>query len=929
VDVRVWPSEEALEEALAEELAPGAACVLGTADLTWRALVEMAAAPGPALDEVTARLALRVACTRAGLPANRGVLAAAARYLAEVERAGAPARELAPEVAALGHVHREWAALAARIGPSLDARRAHPSPPPLGSVDIMPRLDWQPADVELVLALARRGPVRVHLPWGAGRPEVFGGLEPVLAAFERRGADHDLELVLEEPVARAPITLLDAPHPLAELRAVAAHVRALVDAGAAPETIAVCVRAPGPHSRRLAAELDRVGLRLDDRRGPPLASAAPARLALALLELCERGFAREEVLAVLGSRYVAAAVPAHRVARAARRLGVRALDLDGVARLPPAEAAAARALVAPLAALPATAPVGVYAGALRRVLDGLGVGRRARAFDPDLADGGAAARGLERALAQDQAAALALERLFDRLPAAARAADLEAPVTRREAAAILADVMAELPLRARGVRGGAVRLLGLPDLAARRFDHVILLDLVEGVAPARASEDGLYGERHRRAVNQALGRWAVPTGAGDLRTPYETLMLEVTVAAARHSVLLATTRTLDDRPVARSPFVDAVLAAHPGVPIVPVPLSALPPLGRAVAPADVLARTALEIWGDAEGRLPPRPAHPAAPAWLAALRRELPARASRVEALAQVEQARWRFFAGTEPAGRFAGATGRPVDRATPIPARQLELLANCGFTFLAGRLLGVEPADEADDAPSARTAGQLAHRCLERYYRRRPTAPDRAALDAACAEAFAEAEAEGIPGHAGLWRLARARLADELWAVVALEPPWGGRPAHVELAFGGRGGLPALAVGGLLVSGRVDRVDETADGFVVVDYKLGGKAAQTAKIRDAATTQLQLPIYAAAMRAGLGRPADAAFISLREAAATRTLGDAHDLDALLGSALPTRVAELAGQLAAGAFPAAPHDCRGCAFRTVCRVVHTTEEDDA
>jgi RecB family exonuclease len=917
VDVRVWPTEEAMEDALAEELAPGAACVLGTADLTWDALVARVAPPP--VEPVTARLALRVACVRAGAPATRGLLAGAARYVAEAGRAGVPARELdaGPRVALLGRIHREVVAILGSSGPA--------APPPLGAVEIMPRLDWEPADVDLVLALARTGPVRVRLPWAPGRPEIFGGMEPLLAAFERGGVDTGLELVFEEPAVRAPVSILEAPHPLAELRAVAAHVRRLVDDGAAPETIAVAVRAPGPANRMLAEELDRVGLVLDDRRGPPLASAPPVRLALAILDLAERGFAREEVLALLGSRYVATTVPAHRVARAARALGVRALDTGGIARLPPAEAQAVRALVEPVAALPAIATVGEHAVALRRVLDALAVGRRARAFDHDLAAGDAAARRIERALARDQAGAHALERLLDRLPSAARAAGLIAPVERGEFTAILGDLAAEQPLPSCGIRGGAVRLAHLADLAARRLEHVILLDLVDGVAPARAVDDGVYGERERRAVNRTLGRWALPSSGSDQRTPYETLMLVSAAAAARSSVLLAYPRTVDDRPVARSPFIDEMARRAP---LTRVPLSPLPALASAVAPADALARAALEVWGDPAGRLAPGPADPAAAPMLAALRRVWPERVARLEALAAVERGRWRSFAGAEPPGPYAGVVAGGFDATSPIPARALEQLANCPFTYLAGRLLGVEPPDEAEDAPSPRTAGQLAHRCLERYYRRRPPAPDRTALEAACGEAFAEAEAEGVRGHARLWQLARARMVDELWATVQAEPPWGGRPVHVELAFGGRGGLPALAVGGLLVSGRIDRVDENGDGFVVVDYKLGARATQSAKIKDAGLTQLQLPLYAAAVRAGLGRPADAAFLSLRDAAATRRLGEAHDLEALLGTQLPARVAELAEHIRGGSFPAAPHDCRSCSYRTVCRVVHLTEEDE-
>src|SRR5262249_57288494 len=119
------------------ERAPGAACVLGTADLTWHALVARIAPP--AVDPVTARLALRVACARAGAGTTRGMLEGAARYIAEAERAGVPARELDAglRVAVLGRIHRQYVGI---VGAS-----PRGAPPPLRAVEIMPRLGSEPA----------------------------------------------------------------------------------------------------------------------------------------------------------------------------------------------------------------------------------------------------------------------------------------------------------------------------------------------------------------------------------------------------------------------------------------------------------------------------------------------------------------------------------------------------------------------------------------------------------------------------------------------------------------------------------------------------------------------------------------------------------------------------------------------------------------
>src|SRR6266702_4017100 len=120
-----------MEDALAEELAPGSSCVLGQADMTWDGLVELVAGP---------------------------------------------------RLATLSRIHSEYARIGARRG-------AAPAVRALGPVDILPRLGWEPADVELVLGLARAAPVRVRLPWAPGKPEIYGGIEPILSAFEKRGAE--------------------------------------------------------------------------------------------------------------------------------------------------------------------------------------------------------------------------------------------------------------------------------------------------------------------------------------------------------------------------------------------------------------------------------------------------------------------------------------------------------------------------------------------------------------------------------------------------------------------------------------------------------------------------------------------------------------------------------------------------------------------
>ena len=193
--VEAWPREEAIDEALARELAPGAAVVVGAAvgdgprRLTWDALVDAcarAAAPGLApLDPIARRLALRaaVAVAAAGTPLEaaagaRPVIGAASKFLDEVDGAAvtddelARAVELLPEGAARSRVallaraaaaarattgtlgatpaRRRAAALAGlRSGAALPAVVAEAS-----VIDVAARLVWDPIDAAVTAAAA-------------------------------------------------------------------------------------------------------------------------------------------------------------------------------------------------------------------------------------------------------------------------------------------------------------------------------------------------------------------------------------------------------------------------------------------------------------------------------------------------------------------------------------------------------------------------------------------------------------------------------------------------------------------------------------------------------------------------------------------------------------------------------------------------------
>ncbi|MEX1993555.1 MAG: PD-(D/E)XK nuclease family protein, partial [Steroidobacteraceae bacterium] len=206
--------------------------------------------------------------------------------------------------------------------------------------------------------------------------------------------------------------------------------------------------------------------------------------------------------------------------------------------------------------------------------------------------------------------------------------------------------------------------------------------------------------------------------------------------------------------------------------------------------------------------------------------------------------------------------------------ARVLELQSRCPFRAFAELRLRAAVLEEPQAGIDRRMRGQVLHRALERLWAELGSQQALLALDALSCErrvaaAIDGAIAEAAPHAAGprSLRLEREWQEQAIAGLLALErarPPF--TVVETERELQGE-------IGGLELQLRVDRVDQTAGGLVVIDYKTG--TVRGAPWRGARMDAPQLPLYAvlhgrrpAGIAIAEARAAPAGFVGVGAAAA-------------------------------------------------------------
>ena len=492
------------------------------------------------------------------------------------------------------------------------------------------------------------------------------------------------------------------------------------------------------------------------------------------------------------------------------------------------------------------------------------------------------ALGVEKALADGTAEdGRALSRFLELLDELCTPAAALQPRTLSQFAELLRDAISQAHVPA-ATRAG-IQVTDLTAAGSAPCDYLFLGGLVQGEFPRLPPADIFLEETQRRALNLDE----------DTNTEAERLLFYRAICAPRRGLGVFHPKQSGSETLAPSPFVDeldGLLAPQPETDESNFTPSTLAELHRALgqglcAPrASDSTHDALALYSQAAQLN----GHTIALRHLVrglhiSERRTIPENLGSHEGVLDEEVLLDALNTRLGPSHSFS--------------ATQLELYGRCPFRFFAQQLLNLQPLRDPEDDDSALRRGNLVHRILYRFYAAHGEAAERAenlatniadlrhlghqvAEEMGLTGFFWERELEHLLGsdddgerEGVLPRFLRLQAA-------AANPAM---PTHFELSFGSYPGMgerdqqstttpyaikDSETGDEVRISGKIDRIDRTADGhFVVFDYKTG----RMPSVADIDTgLNLQLPLYLLATESlfgetGLREGAGAAYLMLRD----------------------------------------------------------------
>ena len=193
---------------------------------------------------------------------------------------------------------------------------------------------------------------------------------------------------------------------------------------------------------------------------------------------------------------------------------------------------------------------------------------------------------------------------------------------------------------------------------------------------------------------------------------------------------------------------------------------------------------------------------------------------------------------GAEAYDEYDGVINLPLDHSTRVfSASQLTALGQCAFKWFANKVLRIQELEEAEEELSALLKGNLYHRSLELALSK---VKDLTQITANLEAAFLQAEKDSQLPVLSAWE---ARRSEHLKVLnrACNQPDFcqqGAEILKLETEFNGEWH-------GLNVTGRIDRIDRTPEGLVLLDYKSGSSLPPGIKDEAGkANIDIQMPLY-------------------------------------------------------------------------------------
>ncbi|WP_246547388.1 double-strand break repair protein AddB [Ancylobacter defluvii] len=580
--------------------------------------------------------------------------------------------------------------------------------------------------------------------------------------------------------ALAEVTLIEADDAREEALAIALVLRAALEEEGRS---AALITPDRDLARRVAAELLRFGVAIDDSAGEPLSESGAGRFARLVADVAAERLAPLPLAALL--RHSAARFGLGRAALGQATDALELMVLRG-----PRPAPGAEGLVAAIAAFrpedwhrddprrdvdgdqrARAADLGQRLTAALAPLAGLGPGLHAFA---DLV--GAHRTAVAAALAGDDDASAeatpdlaALATAFDALM---DGAPLAPAMSLADYAAALPHLLADTPVRPPLDAGARLRIYGPLEARLVDVDRVVLASLVEDVWPSAVRPDPWLSRPMRAGLGLDVPERRIGLAAHDFAQ-----------ACGAPELILTYPRKLGGAPTVPSRFLQRLAAVS----------------GR-------------RAWDEVRAR---------GERW------------RRVAAALDVEPAKERI--------RRPAPTPPAALRPTRLSVTEIETFLRDPYAIYARHVLGLRPLDPLDAPPGAGERGTAIHEALGEFAKAYPQAlPADAAIRLAAFGRAAFAPLVAFPAEHALWW---ARFEKLMPFYLAWER---GRRSHIDRVIAEAGGHVVIAGtrGPFRLNAYADRIEQrSGGGLAILDFKTG--AVPTAK-QTRANYSPQLPLEAA-----------------------------------------------------------------------------------